>query len=342
MLRWLAFLALAFLVPPLLPASADEPDPEGILEAEDVCLLNALREADDQTPVGALRRQCAEEIQTSRGGNGSLLTERRQREQVAGSMRSILTPHNRNYLLPATLSLDPNDEPFRQAYGAPASERLDRTEAKFQLSLKFALAENLFGREDSLFFGFTTKSFWQAYNTPFSSPFRETNYEPEIFWTNPLRTQVLGSDANVLTLGLSHQSNGLGGTLSRSWNRVYANFAWEKNNFVLTLKPWWRIPENAKGDPLDSGGDDNPDIEKYMGHFEFTTSWRSRDHELSLMLRNNLRSENRGAVQLDWTFPFLPGVRGHAQYFNGYGESLIDYNARIERFGIGILLSDLL
>jgi phospholipase A1 len=141
---------------------------------------------------------------------------------------------------------------------------------------------------------------------------------------------------------VSHQSNGRGGNLSRSWNRVYANLQFEKDNLVVSVKPWWRIPEDKKDDPLDAAGDDNPDIEKYLGHFEFTTLYRRGDHEWSLMLRNNLRSDNKGAVQLEWAFPLWRGVRGYAQYFNGYGESLIDYNAHMERIGIGILLTDLL
>jgi phospholipase A1 len=55
------------------------------------------------------------------------------------------------------------------------------------------------------------------------------------------------------------------------------------------------------------------DIEKYMGHFEFRSTYRTDNHELSMMLRNNLRSENHGAVQLDWTFPIWRGLSGHAQ-----------------------------
>jgi phospholipase A1 len=141
---------------------------------------------------------------------------------------------------------------------------------------------------------------------------------------------------------MSHQSNGRGGSLSRSWNRIYTNFVFEKENFVVSLKPWWRIPEDEKEDPLDASGDDNPDITDYMGNFELTTLYRRHDHEFSLMLRNNLEGDNYGAVQLEWTFPLWRGVRGYAQYFNGYGESLIDYDAHIERFGIGILLTDLL
>ena len=112
---------------------------------------------------------------------------------------------------------------------------------------------------------------------------------------------------------------------------------------VYRLKAWWRIPEDEKDDPSDSDGDDNPDIEDYLGNFEFTAVYRNYEHEISVMLRNNLDSDdNHGAIQLGWTFPLQRRFRGYVQYFNGYGESLIDYNADIERIGIGILLSDLL
>jgi phospholipase A1 len=60
-----------------------------------------------------------------------------------------------------------------------------------------------------------------------------------------------------------------------------------------------------------------------------------------ITLRDNLDwNENRGSVNLGWSFPLTRKMKGYVQYFNGYGESLIDYNRYQERFGIGIKLSD--
>lgn len=309
------------------------------------CLLRALESAEPDTTVAEVNDSCATLASDGDPADAdqSLIMQRFERERSAESTRSVLIPHRRNYLIPVSYNLSPNSAPFVDTFGDLLPEdEVDRFESTFQISLKFSLANDLFLDNDELFIGFTAKSFWQVYNKDVSAPFRETNYEPEIFWATPLAWRPLGSDASLLALGFSHQSNGRGGGLSRSWNRLYANLILEKNRFVFSLKPWWRIPEDGKLDPVDAIGDDNPDIERFMGHFEFTTLYRSSQQEFGIMLRNNLRSNNKGAIQLDWTFPLWRGIRGYAQYFNGYGESLIDYNAKTERFGVGFLLTDLL
>ncbi len=274
--------------------------------------------------------------------NGSLVIERIERERAVDDNRSVLIAHKRNYFLPLTWASHPNNEPF-EANGNDSGEELDNLEAQFQISLKLPIAEGVFTENDAIFGGFTLKAFWQVYNTDLSAPFRETNYEPEVFWIAPLSRDVLGGDATLVSLGLVHQSNGRSLETSRSWNRVYAGLIWERSRYVYYLKAWWRIPEDEKDDPLDPDGDDNPDIEDFMGNFEFTVAYRKFDHEVSAMLRNNLDTDdNRGAIQLDWTFPLEGRYRGYLQFFNGYGESLIDYDAHIERIGIGIILTDLL
>ena len=272
----------------------------------------------------------------------SLVLERIERERAVQENRSVLLAHKRNYILPLTYAKHPNDDVF-EVGSSDFGENLDNTEVQFQISIKAPLAESLFTAQDSLFVAFTVRSFWQAYNDDLSSPFRETNYEPEIFWVTPVPWEIFGGDASLFALGLSHQSNGRSQLFSRSWNRLYGSVIWERWRFVFRFKAWWRIPEDDKDDPLDPDGDDNPDIEDYLGNFEFTTAYRKNDQEISVMLRNNLETDdNRGAIQVDWTFPLQRRFRGYVQYFNGYGESLIDYDANIQRIGVGILLSDLL
>jgi phospholipase A1 len=318
---------------------------------QDACLLGELKTATPELTVKELREHCAGEAAEPTPASGqeaapanrdsSLIGARINREEAAQANRSTLVPHRRNYFMPITYMDKPNEVPFQQA-GMPTDQHFDNAEIKFQLSIKVSLLQSLLTDNDQLYFGFTALSFWQAYNSSLSDPFRETDYEPEFFYVTPLPWKLFNSDATLLTFGISHQSNGETPPLSRSWNRIYANLTWEKGNFVFGFNPWWRLPESSKDDPLAPRGDDNPDIGDYMGNFEFTTAYRHNNQEFSVLLRNNLQSENRGAVQLDWTFPMYKRLRGYVQYFNGYGESLIDYNAHLQRIGIGIMLSDLL
>jgi phospholipase A1 len=95
-------------------------------------------------------------------------------------------------------------------------------------------------------------------NTRNSSPFRETNYEPELIATFGTGA---ASGLKMANLGLAvHQSNGKRFTESRSWNRVYLQGGWEWNNSTsIMARGWWRIPENSLKDdnptsPIISGG----------------------------------------------------------------------------------------
>ncbi|EAL5466791.1 phospholipase, partial [Campylobacter coli] len=50
--------------------------------------------------------------------------------------------------------------------------------------------------------------------------------------------------------------------------------------------------------------------------------------------------DNKGAVQVDIGYDiFDNGIYWYLQYFNGYGESLIDYNKRLQRLSTGFLIS---
>lgn len=42
---------------------------------------------------------------------------------------------------------------------------------------------------------------------------------------------------------------------------------------------------------------------------------------------------------LDYSYPIYKNLYLYVQYFNGYGESLADYNRSIERVGVGFLFA---
>lgn len=273
---------------------------------------------------------------------GTLLKNRMTMEALNRTNRFVLTPHKRNYILP----FSHKDDVYTEPYDATDSElqTLDHTEVELQLSIKILLREGLFDDNGHLYLGYTNHSLWQLYNRELSAPFRETNHQPELIlsFTNDWE---IGGFRNVLNEAIiNHQSNGQSGLLSRSWNRIMLNSVFERDQFVVAFNPWYRLPESAAKYPGDPRGDDNPDIEKYMGNFELTGAYQRKKDIFSIMVRNNLSSDNKGAVELGWSFPVsrrMPNVRGYMKYFNGYGQSLIDYDDRAEVIGLGFVLTDL-
>lgn len=249
--------------------------------------------------------------------------------------RFDLRAHRPSYMLLGRFSDAANREPITPSK-PPLSSPLDiqQAEAKFQLSLKVKLAD--FGREFetplSIWAAYTQQSHWQVFNARISRPFRETNYEPEMMVAMHPDWTLGGWRLRLAALGINHQSNGRAEPLSRSWNRVVAQFGAERGDVALIVRPWLRVREAR-------ANDDNPDIVDYLGHGDLTVVWAPGRHQFSLSGRLNAAT-GYGATQGHWTFPLTRRVRGIVQFFDGYGESLIDYNRRQRTLGVGISLAD--
>lgn len=240
--------------------------------------------------------------------------------------------HYPTYLLLAQYNQSPHLDPYRPLLQAlPGEQDISRTELKFQLSFKLKVMENMFNDRADLWFGYTQQSFWQAYNSSNSSPFRETNYAPELMLVFPTNYSLLGLEGKFLNLGIIHQSNGQGSSLSRSWNRFYAQLGFERGNFSMLVRGWHRFSE-------DVATDDNPDITDYLGHGDLMASYRFDDHEVYGIFRQNFKT-GRGATELGYAFPLRKRVKGFVRLFSGYGESLIDYNDHQNLIGLGLYIN---
>lgn len=336
---WLLLGAAAFAEVEAESGLAFEPA-EGPYSAEqEDCLREAMINANPTITLGELEAEC--EIIRERIAGTPVYSEASRRlimERRTEWNPFVITPHNANYILPFTYNRYPNSSVYQ---GISQFEDMDREEAKLQVSLKVPLNENdVLLKGDGLYFAVTLKAFWQVYNHAISAPFRETNYRPEIFYFFPLRVHEYKADT-ALAVGFEHESNGRTQLLSRSWNRVFLNFYYAKDHYMIQFRPWYRIPEEKKEEPMDPDGDDNPDIHEYMGYFELSGIWERDEIEYTLMLRNNLKwDQNRGAVQAEASFPLWGRMRGMVQYFNGYGESLIDYDHRVNKIGFGLMLTE--
>jgi len=323
------------------------------------CLLTQLETADDTLTVGALRQYCQQSVDTFvtlqpeplaedssvepveievteqgiKTGDKSALTRRQFLEKKEARNPFVLLPHRPNYIMLSNNMASPNETPFE--LDNPNQEfHFQPWETKFQISLKTPIAYGLLNDRADLYVAYTNRSFWQQFNRKSSAPFRDSNHEPELWLSFKNDFELFGIKNSLIRTGISHQSNGQSGELSRSWNRLYADFIFEHNNWYYSFKPWLRVWESREND-------DNPDIDEYMGDFELSALYKAGEHNFDLMVRNNLDfSENYGAIQLGWSFPLTRNIRGYLQWFNGYGESLIDYNAHSNSIGFGIQFSD--
>jgi phospholipase A1 len=244
-----------------------------------------------------------------------------------------LKPYKQNYLLLYAHSSQPNNLPTspNPLNSVLVPYALDNRDVKFQISFKHALADNQ--RYGSLWFGYTQLSFWQYYDQVNSRPFRENDYEPELIYS------FRPNEASILNFGLLHQSNGESNPRSRSWDRVYIKpgleFSTARGRLIVQVRWWQRIAE-------DPATDNNPDIVNYLGYrdielrYEQDGAWK-----ISVIARNLATQVDIAAPLSSWLMLSSenPGehlVDIHLQYFNGYGESLLDYNQSHTTLGLGI------
>ncbi len=185
---------------------------------------------------------------------------RRDLEAETADNPLAITAYRRNYVMPWTYNTNPDEADFREI---STDGGVDHSEVKFQLSFKVKLLDDILGRNGDLYFAYTQRSWWQAYNSEASSPFRETNYEPEAFMSFDNSWTVLGWTNTINRIGFAHQSNGRSDPLSRSWNRLYAETIFQRGDWAFSVAPHWRIPENDRDD-------DNPDLEDYIGYGDLT------------------------------------------------------------------------
>lgn len=261
-----------------------------------------------------------------------------QRWDLAGQSSTLFAPrvHKPVYLLPATWTNKVNLQPSSPSpdHSVPFDLDLSAVEAKYQLSFKSKLDDQVLGTPVSLWAAYTQSSRWQVYNGAASRPFRETNYEPEIILAVPMNVPVAGWNLRVASLSLNHQSNGRSLPLSRSWNRVIGSLAAERGEWVAEFRPWLRLREN----PAD---DDNPDVQDYIGRGELLISRYWGDHAITFQARHSLKGgeRSRGSAQVEWVFPMDGALHGFFQVFSGYGESLVDYNLRQTKVGLGVTIA---
>ncbi len=241
-----------------------------------------------------------------------------------------------NYVLPLHRTSRINRSPQSPSQAIVEQPNYKREEAKFQLSLRTKLAQDVGLPGADLWAGFTQQAMWQIWNGKDSKPFRNSDYEPELMYVVPTpeswRQLPLGWQWRYAQLGLTHQSNGQSDPLSRSWNRVNVVAGFERGDWSVVARLLKRLNEDA-------ATDNNPDLVGFRGRGEFQVNWAHQKHTAQLTYRTTLKDAKYGALQFEWTYPVFSdqpnGLRWYVQLFRGYGETLTDYNFRQTSVGAG-------
>ena len=210
----------------------------------------------------------------------------------------------------------------------PNSENSD---AKFQLGFKQLLTRLTLPYETIPFFTYRQKSFWNIYMDSF--PFRETNYNPGLglakLWFKD------GKINQGLWFQFEHESNGMDGENSRSWNFLSLRFSKPIGNDLQLLVKGW-LPVGSLSD--------NPDITSYRGYFQLDLAYRLNERlYLEGEFRNAVFDTWRGSAQLSLSYkPFRNSNQFlYLQYFGGFSEDLANYDQAVSRLRIGIAFKDL-
>jgi len=265
------------------------------------------------------------------GGAGAFADQPISSSGSAISNRFEISTYKPNYVLPFYYTKDPDYSVYSNV--SDNQDDVKKTEVKFQISLKVLLARKFIIPDLAFFVAYSQLSYWQAYAS--SAYFRETNFEPEAFVSREFNTKLpLGIYFNQLNAGFVHQSNGRGGVNERSWNRIYGDFCFQKDFLSVSIKPWI-VFHGASYRRY------NPDMTDYLGHGRLKLIYKTHNLVFTLMSRNNIESGfKRGTVDFTFSFPLFKPIRGYVEIFNGYGQSLIEYNHQATSAGIGFALND--
>ena len=240
-----------------------------------------------------------------------------------------ITPYRPVYITAGRWSNNPNLKPTSEnpLYTFPIKVDYNHYETKFQLSFKTKIARGLFWGNGDVWVAYTQKAHWQIYNQKLSRPFRELNYEPEVFLNFATKYKLLGLDGKMLGILFNHQSNGKILPLSRSWNRVILQAGFESKNWQVFLRPSIRLKDED---------DENPAIADYVGRAEAIIIYNAGKHQFSTVLAHSMKFKNggRGSVQFNWVLPVVNNFKLMLQVSHGYGETLMDYNHKQTTIGI--------
>lgn len=199
---------------------------------------------------------------------------------------------------------------------------------KFQLSISQRLTRSHLPFDTYLYIQFTQKTIWNVLEE--SLPMYDMNFNPGI----GLGHLIVRKDkyfGNIYMM-LEHESNGKDGNLSRSWNKVSFGGHFLMSRYVDThIKAWIPIVDS----------DNNRDIIEYSGLADFTLNYTPPNGKFIFTFLSTWRARSLSFnTQWEVSFKTTKNLNQYLfiQYYNGYGECLLDYNRHKSMLRIGFVI----
>ena len=203
------------------------------------------------------------------------------------------------------------------------------SDVKFQISISQRLTKSTLPFNTYLYLFYSQKSMWNVFEE--SLPMRDFNFNPGIGIAKHLivKNRYIGK----VTLMLEHESNGRDGLASRSWNKIsLAGNIFIDPNIMIHGKVWIPIID----------GQNNKDILDYCGIYQTGLSITSPNKRFHFGLTLVKRRVWRLSYNSIWEISYRVFKRDNQflflQYYNGYGENLLDYNVFKSRLRIGLVI----
>lgn len=245
---------------------------------------------------------------------------------------------NRGIFNSDSIRRDFRDQPYFGLYkdnyfifGPPIGFRptRDNTNIKFQISIAQRLTNATLPGGTFLYLFYSQKCFWNVLEN--SMPMTDLNFNPGIGLTKPLfvKNRYIGK----VSLILEHESNGRDSIQSRSWNKVSlaANIIIDPN-LMVSGKVWIPIVD----------GENNRDILKYCGIYQVSVQASSNNRKftgsLTLVKRQGWNLNYNTIFELGYRFSTRSNQYLFLQYYNGYGEGLLDYKVFKSQLRVGIVI----
>ena len=205
----------------------------------------------------------------------------------------------------------------------------ENTNVKVQISVRQKLTKSTLPFGSYLYLCYTQKVFWNILEE--SLPMTDLNFNPGIGLAKPVFKN--GKYMGKIILQLEHESNGRDSIESRSWNRLSLGAdLLVSNNLLVHAKVW--IPY--------VDGEHNKDLLKYVGivqaGVELSSNNRRWKGSLVLTKRKNWKLDFNTVAEISWQFSRNADWCLFAQYYNGYGEGLLDYNKFSSHLRAGIVI----